>query len=116
VAQRDVDPQVVDRIADDARLEADRETLHLRRPADLLDVGAGHALEPHGLPDAARARIPDRVRLALPVLLAARLGQLVRVVFGEHGHRLPARGSSMVGDVGPERRVPALVALPQAGR
>jgi hypothetical protein len=37
-------------------------------------VGAGHALQPHGLPDAGAARVPDGMRLALPVLLAAGLG------------------------------------------
>jgi hypothetical protein len=49
------------------------------------------------------------VRLQLPVLLAARLGQVVRIVLGAHRHRLLAVGVEHLGDVGPERRVAAFV-------
>jgi hypothetical protein len=49
------------------------------------------------------------VRLELPVLLAARLGQVVRIVLGAHRHDLLARRLEHVGDVGRERRVAALV-------
>jgi hypothetical protein len=109
VPQRDVHPEVVGRITGNARFEADRETLDLGRPANLVHVGAGDALEPHRLPDAGGARIPDRVRLALPILLAARLGDVVGIILREHRHRLPARRIEHAGDVGPERRVPAFV-------
>ncbi len=110
LTQHHLDLQVLVRlVAHHARREADRKPLHMRRPAQLVDVSARHPLQPHRLPDAGGARVPDRMRLELPVLLAARLGQLVRVVFGQHGHALLARGVEHRGDVGPERRVPALV-------
>ena len=47
----------------------------------VADPRIGHDLHPDRLPDAGGPRIPDRMRLQLPVLLAARLGQILRVVF-----------------------------------
>jgi hypothetical protein len=53
--------------------------------------------------------IPDRVRVALPVLLAARLAQVVRVVLGAQHQLLQqavgrAVAEQRVGDVERERR------------
>ena len=94
----------------DAHLAADLPALEVRRPAERADRGRGHALEPDGLPDPGRARVPDRVRLEQPVLLAARLGEVVRIVVGAHDDRRRRRGrASAVGDVDRERRVAALV-------
>ena len=109
MAEADLHRQVVHRVAAHAHLEADLEAFDPRRPAHLVDVGPRHPLEPHGLPDAGGARVPDRVRLALPVLLAARLGELMRIVLGAHRDDLPARGVQHVRDVGRERGVPAFV-------
>src|SRR5678815_3081953 len=76
---------------------------------DSLDIRWRHALEPDRLPDAAGARIPDRMRLELPVLLAARLTEVVGVVLGKYGHRLSSRVVQRSGDVRLERRVAPFV-------
>jgi hypothetical protein len=109
VQQQEVDDQVLDRLAADARLEAERVAVEVRRPADPLDVGRRHALEPDRLPDPRGPRVPDRVRLGLPVLLAARLREVERVVVRHHRDGLASRRVERERDVGPERRVPAFV-------
>src|SRR5688500_19674564 len=63
------------------------------RPAQSADPARRQRLEPHRLPDPAGARVPDRVRLEQPVLLAARLREIERVVFGPH-HDLEDRKST----------------------
>ena len=88
-----VEPQVVAALARRARPRsrspsARRSGVQRR----LADAGGGHALQPDGLPDAGGARVPDRVRLELPVLLAARLGEVVRVVLGADDDGLRALG------------------------
>ena len=60
VAKRHLDREVVDAVAGDAGLETERIALDVRSPADLVDVGPGDALDRDRLPDAGRARIPDR--------------------------------------------------------
>ena len=107
--QRDLDCKIIFRVAGDTRFELHRIAFDVRRPADFLDVGARHLLEPDGLPDAGGARVPDRMRLELPVLLAARLRQIVRVVLSMHRHCLRARRIEQVCDVRPKWRVPAFV-------
>ncbi len=52
------------------------------RPAQRADRGRRDGLEPDGLPDPGGAAVPDVVRLLVPVLLAAGLGEVVRVVLG----------------------------------
>ncbi len=54
------------------------------RPAERLQMGLRQPFEPHALPDAGGARIPDQVRLGLPVLFATGLGQFMRIVLGAH--------------------------------
>jgi hypothetical protein len=46
--------------------------LEVCRPTEVLDPVNRDDLQPDGLPDAAGARIPDRVRLQVPVLFPAR--------------------------------------------
>jgi hypothetical protein len=77
-------------------------------PAQLAHVGARHLLDPHRAPDAAGARIPDLVRLRLPVHLAARLVHVLRVVLGLH-HDLEQRTVQVAADVDRERAVAAAV-------
>src|SRR3954470_881496 len=79
--QLDPEPQAVATLAVDPRLDANLPAREIRREGDAKNARGGHALHPHRLPDAARAWIPDRMRLELPVLLAARLGEIVRIVF-----------------------------------
>ena len=71
--------------------------------------GARDHLHPDGLPDAGRPRIPDGMRRDLPVLLAARFGEVVRVVFGANDE-LDRGLIGASGDVERERRIAALVA------
>src|SRR5205823_13450562 len=65
-------------------------------------------LEPGGLPDPRAARVPDGVRLELPILLAARLGQVPRIVLRANDDLLVA-AAQLIGDVRRERRVAAFV-------
>ena len=81
--ERDAQPQVVRATGPRATLSkpiSQRSRFGVHRTA--TDVACGDPLHPDGLPDAGRARIPDRMRLELPVLLAARLGEIVRIVLG----------------------------------
>src|SRR5262245_36596951 len=89
--------------------DADFPPLEIRRPADRADPGARYALEPHGLPNTRRARIPDRMRFELPVLFAARLLEIARVVVRAHDDLEAALRVDVVGDVDRERRVAAFV-------
>ena len=99
------------------RLEADLPALDVAASSGRVPIaGRGHALEPDRLPDAGRARIPDRVRLELPVLLAARLGEVVRDRRRRARRPSAARGIAAVGDVGAERRVAAFVLRRRARR
>ena len=72
----------------------------------------GNPLEPDRLPDAGRARIPDRVRLELPVLLAARLRQVGWIVFGAHDDLARRAAVQESRDVDGERRVAAVRGRP----
>src|SRR5690606_1003693 len=60
-------------------------------------------------PDAGGAPVPDRVRGRAPVLLAARLGEVVRVVLGAHDEQVVGAVGDERGDVERERGVAALV-------
>ena len=93
----------------DEPFETDFPAFEVGRPPDALHVGLGNALHPHRLPDSARARVPDTVRMKLPILLAARLGEVVRVVFGPQRNDLSPAGAQRVGDVEREGGVPSLV-------
>src|SRR4029078_3858222 len=73
------------------------------------DVRRGDDFEPDGLPDAGRARIPDRVRVQLPVLLSARLREIVRVVEGADHEFLLGAVRQVRRDVNGEGRVAAFV-------
>src|SRR5262245_20686369 len=66
----------------DPGAELDLPPFQIERPVETFNPGGWHDLEPNALPDAGRARIPDRVRLELPILLAARLGEVVWIVIG----------------------------------
>src|SRR3712207_1360901 len=75
-------------IADDERLKADLPALEMRRPGDMSDVRLRHLFDPNRLPDSRRARVPNTMRMALPILLSARLGKVMRIVERVHGHDL----------------------------
>ena len=87
---------------------AERATIEIRGPADVRDVGGVDSLEPYRLPDTGGAMIPARVRMGLPVLLAAGHGQVERRILGAdyHGRRTVVQRG---GDVRVEGGVPALV-------
>ncbi len=86
----------------------------MRSPADAFYVSRRNAFEPYGLPDTGGARIPHRVRLKLPVLFAARLGELMRIIVRHHRNGLLFCILQGKRDVCPERCVPALVARDEA--
>src|SRR3954454_9506946 len=58
--------------------------------------------QPNRLPDTRGARIPDGVRLQLPVLLATRLGQVVWIVLRPDHNDLGSGRREQVCDVGME--------------
>ncbi len=84
--------------------------MRLRPPVDVSDAVPSDHLQPDGLPDAGGAPVPDRVRWRLPILLAARLAEVVRIVLGpHHDHGGRRSDGQRRRDVCLERRVPALV-------
>src|SRR5690348_5646790 len=109
MTQGDIHREFICRLPEDTRLEAYGIGFHLRRPADLFDVVIRDAFEPDGLPDSRRSRVPDSMGLQLPVLLAPGLGKLVWIIPHLHRHGLLSRGVEHMGDIGPERRMAALV-------
>src|SRR5690348_734088 len=73
-------------------------------------MDGGDGLEPDGLPDAGGAIIPDGARLGVPVLLAARLGEVGGLVFGaDDDDLLGVAGLQGSGDVGAEGGLTAFV-------
>ena len=75
-------------IARHKRFKTDFPAFKLRSPADAIDISVRHQFYPHRLPNPSRARIPDAVRFHLPILLAARFCQILRVVLGPDGNSL----------------------------
>src|SRR5208282_1626900 len=65
----------------DAQLASDRSLIELCPPRQGLYVAPVEVLEPHWLPDPGSARVPNSVRLGVPILLTARLSELGCVVF-----------------------------------
>src|SRR5687768_6282392 len=114
MAQADIHSKLVGALSYNPGLETNRIRLYLRRPADFFNIVVRHSLEPDRLPDSRCSGIPDGVRLQLPILLATRLRQLMRVVIHLHRHPLTPRLLEHMGDIGPERRVPAFVRDSQA--
>src|SRR5262249_60776340 len=105
----DVQPQSLAAQAFQTRFQADFPALQTGRPAHPADPSRAHALQPDGLPDAGRPRIPDGVRVQLPILLAARLGEILRIVLGTDRDRLRALCREEIRDVRLEGRVAAFV-------
>src|SRR6266851_5861025 len=82
-------------------LDVDRDGagFGLRVNAETGDRLFGQRLEPHGLPDAGRGCVEDRLRLGGPVLLAARDRAVGQRVLGAHNDLVAAvtRDSGYVG-------------------
>ena len=88
---------------------ADFPSLQVRRPADAIDARGRDPLEPYRLPDAGGARVPDRVRLQRPVLLAARLFEIERIVLGADHDLAAAVAADQRRDVAAEWGVTAFM-------
>ena len=95
--------------AADERVQSELPAFQVRRPLNALHVDIWDAFEPHRLPDARRARIPDAVRLEPPILFAARLLQVMRIVFHANRDALLAARCQAPRDVRAERRVATFV-------
>jgi hypothetical protein len=89
--------------------QAQDGSVQVRLPGHAVDPHGRNRLEPHRLPDPGGALVPDLVRALAPVLLAARLGEVVREVLRADGDDLLAVRLQGGRDVGRERRVAALV-------
>jgi hypothetical protein len=107
-SQLDAKPQSRASVAFQPGLDADLPSGEVRGECDAADAGPRHLFDPDALPDPGGARIPDRVRLQLPILLAARLREVVRIVFGANDDHAAGRWRER-GDVEGERRVTAVV-------
>ena len=95
--------------AGQAHVQADLPSVRIRRPTQLIEICFGNHFKPDALPDAGGAVIPDGVRLRPPVLLAARLCQVGRIVLGSNDQRLRIGIIQQVSNVHGKRRVPAFV-------
>src|SRR4051794_35985260 len=73
------------------------------------DRRARYFFQPDRLPDSGSSRIPNRVRLQLPILLSARLGQVVRIILCPNNDRLKFFAGDRVRDIAFERRAAALM-------
>src|SRR5688572_14683257 len=62
------------------RLNAKLPSLEIRCPPDPVDPCRRHRLDPDCLPNTGRTRIPNRMGLQLPILLAARLRKIGWIV------------------------------------
>jgi hypothetical protein len=78
----------------------------VRPPCQVRKVLPGYGFEPDRLPDPARAVVPDDVALLRPVLLAAGLREIVRIVLDADDDLESAR---RIRDLCGERGMPALV-------
>src|SRR4029450_704179 len=103
------EPQPVSPFSGDPGLEADVPSFEAGGPAHRVDSSRRHTFHPRRLPDARGPRVPDRVRLELPVLLAARLGEIRGIVFCADRYLAGRLDRHEVGQVHHERRVAPLV-------
>src|SRR4051794_12808571 len=71
--------------------QADFPTFQDAIPLQGVDPRCGKLLNPYRLPDARRSRIPDSVRIQLPILLPARFGEIGWVINRAHDNSLAAR-------------------------
>lgn len=78
-------------------------------PQQRFDPDRRRHLQPDRLPDAGGALVPDTVRLGAPILLAAGLLGIVRIILGpDHNPMFGAR-SERIGDIEREGRLTAAV-------
>ena len=107
--QRHGETAHVRRDAADSGEDADFPSHEVGRVLDHPQRGLRDAFHPDRLPDAGRPRIPHRVRFQLPVLFAARLGEIDRVIVDAHDNLELAGGGDERRDVERERRVATFV-------
>src|SRR5215218_3988105 len=87
-------------------MQTEQPAVEIRGPAHVADVAAGDRFQPDRLPDPGGAVVPDLVRPLLPILLAARLRQIERLILSSDDDRLiPVAGRQHRGDIDGERRV-----------
>src|SRR5918995_3382760 len=111
IFERQPDPKIERNVAPASQPDgaADLPPLHVWRPAQAIDPDVGDTLEPHRLPDTGRPWIPDRMRLRHPVLFAARLFEVERIVLGADDNLALIVAIDRGGDVAGKRHVAALV-------
>ena len=105
----DAEAKAVAPVPGDVRLEADVPPLQARAPANRGNPRRWDPFEPDRLPDPCRPWIPDGMGLQLPILLAARLGEVCRVVFGPDDDLACAATRQERRHVDDERRVTPVV-------
>jgi len=89
-------------------LAVDRRGGHIWSPCHVGYVNVRDSFGPYRLPDPSRPFVPDPVRFLAPVLLAARLLRIGRLVLCPHDDRMVVRvRGHRIGDVGGERGLPA---------
>ena len=105
----DFEPEVFPVLPLDDDLTGDVPGRQTGYPPQRVDPGLRSSLQPDGLPDAGRSGIPDGMRFELPVLLAARLGQVMRVILGAENDFVLRTRTQEIGDIDRKRRESAFV-------
>src|SRR5947209_4844795 len=90
-------------------LNTDLPTFEIGCPSNRVDVTLRDFFKPDALPNAGCSRIPDGMRISLPVLLSTRLGKIERIIVRADYNLLRSGFTENVSDVCVERRVPALM-------
>src|SRR5215211_8219 len=103
--QDDFEPEVFPVLAFDDHLTGDVPGRKTGDPLQRVNPGRWSSLQPDRLPDAGRSGIPDGMGFELPVLFAARLGEVLRVVLGAENDLVLHTGEQEIGDINRKRRV-----------
>src|SRR5437764_6751322 len=86
-------------VAPHARVDAQYSTVEIRHPVNCTQKGRTRRLYPDRPPDTARPFVPDIVRVLPPVLLAAWLREVARLILGSDYHDVARLAADRVGDV-----------------
>src|SRR5215204_2201695 len=107
--QDDFQPKIFAVLPLDDHLTGDVPGRQTGDPPQRVDPGGRSSLQPDRLPDTGRSRIPNGMRFELPVLLAARFCQVVRVIFRAENDLVVHTRQQEIGDIDRKRSVSAFV-------
>ena len=85
----------------------DQPAIGIEAPAQRFDADDRGDLEPNRLPDAGGALVPDAVRFSAPILFAAWLFGIVRIILGTHDDPVFRAAGKGIGNIERKGRLPA---------